>query len=144
MGYYTFELDLAQAKLIEKEFVTILKEHQNIKRVEFNNDYLYDVLIETEEGIKTYEIKHDKMSNKTGNLALEFHSRGKPSGISTSQADFWIYKLEDGFYKISLNELKQLVNDKKYIRTVSGGDMGSFTRMYLFSLQVIKPSMEKL
>jgi hypothetical protein len=44
---------------------------------------------------KTIEVKCDRIAVKTGNVYIEYESRGKPSGISTSQADYWVYKFDE-------------------------------------------------
>lgn len=31
---------------------------------------------------------------KTGNICIEFRNRGKPSGISTTEADIWVHELK--------------------------------------------------
>lgn len=37
------------------------------------------------------EVKCDRMAHKTFNLYVEVYSRGKPSGICTTNADYWIF-----------------------------------------------------
>ena len=39
---------------------------------------------------KKIEVKRDNWVGRTGNIAIEYESRGKPSGIATTQADYWI------------------------------------------------------
>lgn len=64
----------------------------------FNNDFRYDLEIGKEgERIidsifkdKLVEVKRDSWIYRSGNIAIEFISRGKPSGIATTQADYWI------------------------------------------------------
>ncbi|MEY4282253.1 MAG: uncultured phage MedDCM-OCT-S30-C28 [Bacteroidota bacterium] len=40
------------------------------------------------------EVKHDRIAHKTGNVFIEYESRGQKSGIATTDADYWIYKIE--------------------------------------------------
>lgn len=40
------------------------------------------------------EVKLDSIASTTGNIFIEYESRGKPSGISTTNADYWIYKID--------------------------------------------------
>ena len=88
-----------------------------------------------------YECKADRMAHKTGNLCIEYQSRGKPSGISTSEADYWIYMLvaPDGAvsdtFKIPGDILKEEIEKKSYTRDVSGGDNWT-NKMYLFPKNV--------
>lgn len=37
------------------------------------------------------EVKKDDWTVKTGNIAIEFECRGKPSGILVTRADFWCH-----------------------------------------------------
>ena len=41
------------------------------------------------------EVKRDCKIEETGNLYVEFECRGKPSGIITSMADWWIFQNKD-------------------------------------------------
>jgi hypothetical protein len=41
------------------------------------------------EGGETIEVKADKAWHTTGNVAVEFRFRGRPSGISTTEAKWW-------------------------------------------------------
>ena len=43
---------------------------------------------------KKIEVKYDRIAHKTGNIFIEYQSRGKASGIATTDADYWIYKIE--------------------------------------------------
>ena len=43
---------------------------------------------------KKIEVKFDRMACETGNIFIEYMSSGKPSGIATTQADYWIYKID--------------------------------------------------
>lgn len=43
------------------------------------------------------EVKTERSKWKqTGNLYIEYESRGKPSGLITTEADMWIHLLDDG------------------------------------------------
>ena len=71
----------------------------------FNNDFRYDLEIGKEgERIvdslfkdKLVEVKRDSWVSKSGNIAIEYESRGKPSGIATTQADYWIIIFSGGY-----------------------------------------------
>ena len=72
-------------------------------RVDFNSDFRHDLevgqlsekfladLLEN----RTIEVKRDFLASKTGNVFVEYESRGKPSGIATSTADYWAFVLDD-------------------------------------------------
>ena len=48
--------------------------------------------------IKTAEVKTDYRVGETGNVFVEEESRGKPSGIKTTKAEYWNFLLEGEFY----------------------------------------------
>ncbi len=143
MAHYNFRRDLEIGQQAEKEAAEKLKKYFNCD-IEFNHDSRYDIKTTLGHISRTYEVKTDLLCGKTGNLALEYECRGKPSGITTTEADYWIYKLDDGFYRISTKELKNLIAVGKYSRMVTGGDKGSNTKMFLFKLPLMKENMCKL
>ena len=71
--------------------------------MDFNSDFRHDLevgqlsekfladLLEN----RTIEVKRDFLASKTGNVFVEYESRGKPSGIATSTADYWAFVLDD-------------------------------------------------
>jgi hypothetical protein len=104
--------------------------------LKYNSDFKYDLEFGVLEGEtwfdeivsnRKFEVKTDRLSAKTGNIYIEYESRGKPSGIKTTQADYWVYKVtETKAIVIKTDELKeivrQLIIDKKAIPNVRGGD----------------------
>jgi hypothetical protein len=40
------------------------------------------------------ECKRDKLTHKTGNVFIEYQCRGKPSGLSITQANWWAIGIE--------------------------------------------------
>tara|TARA_R110000765_G_scaffold242357_1_gene344987 strand:+ start:638 stop:1048 length:411 start_codon:yes stop_codon:yes gene_type:complete len=76
--------------------------------------------------MENFELKTDRMAHKTGNVYVEFQSRGKDSGIRTSKSDTWIFKIPNGrdthlfSIHIPLTRLKKLVS--KDYKVVPGGD----------------------
>jgi hypothetical protein len=104
--------------------------------MKYNNDFKFDLEFGVQEGEtwfdeivsnRKFEVKTDRLSAKTGNIYIEYESRGKPSGIKTTQADYWVYKVtESKAIVIKTEELiqivRQLIIDKKAIPNVKGGD----------------------
>jgi hypothetical protein len=90
------------------------------------------------------EVKADFRSAETGNAAVEFESRGKPSGITVTQADYWVMNFSGEWYSIRVEKLLELIGQRKFFREVSGGDRGSNTKMFLFRLPYLKSQMVKL
>jgi len=99
--------------------------------MDYNNDFKYDLKVgqtkEKELGAifnnKTVEVKYDLQALETNNVYVEYYSRGKKSGISTSQADYYCFAFGDTFHLISTSSLKDKC--RKYIgthRDKKGGD----------------------
>ena len=102
------------------------------KEVKYNNDFRHDLevgqlgeklLADILEN-RTIEVKKDLKAMQTGNVFIEYSSRGKLSGLSTSQADWWALIVSDKVIKlIKTDYLKELC--RPYIgtkRDVLGGD----------------------
>ena len=99
--------------------------------MDYNNDFKYDLKVgqvkEKELGEilfdKTIEVKYDLQALKTGNVYVEYYSRGKYSGISTSESDYYCFAFGDTFHLITSKELKDRC--RKYLNTnrdKKGGD----------------------
>jgi len=73
---------------------------------------------------KSIEVKRDFRSLETGNVFIEYSSRGKASGISKTEADFYCIIISDERYIfVSTKELKEKC--RKYLgtnRDKRGGD----------------------
>ena len=73
------------------------------------------------------EVKRDRQTKQTGNVYIEYQSRGKPSGIKTTKADKWAYILQDGCILIVDTELlkkalRYLIKAKLCVKDMPGGD----------------------
>ena len=117
---------------------TQIKENKsdNIKKLKesdfsvtkFNKDLSYGKRHEklVMKSMENFELKTDRMAHKTGNVYVEFQSRGRDSGIRTSKSDTWIFKIVSKGDRhlfsihIPLTRLKKLVS--KDYRVVLGGD----------------------
>ena len=99
--------------------------------MDYNNDFKYDLKVgqakEKELGDifnnKRIEVKYDLQALNTGNVYVEYESRGKKSGISTSEAEFYCFAFGDTFHLIETKLLKSRC--RKYIKTnrdKRGGD----------------------
>lgn len=87
----------------------------------------------------TIEVKTEREKWKsTGNIVIEFESRGKPSGIAATEADYWFHNLALG-EDIVMTLVFPTKVLKNYIvqampRIVRGGDNNT-SRLYLLNLQ---------
>jgi hypothetical protein len=133
----TFNNDLKFGKEYELKFVDYMK----MKNYEIMQGEIiqYDIICyDNEETIK-YEVKTDRMTYKTGNICIEFACSNKPSGITTSESDYYIYYVIENndydLYKIPTQKLKKYIRQMKYDRIVKGGDK-YLSRCYLFNKDV--------
>lgn len=100
--------------------------------MEYNSDFRYDLKVgQLHEKFlaellqsKTIEVKRDFRASQTGRVFVEFFCRGKLSGISKTEADFWCFVLDnDSLIILPTEKLRGLVVEaKKEGRVVSGGD----------------------
>lgn len=84
-----------------------------------------------------FEVKNDLKGDKTGNMSIEYMSRGKSSGIDVTKANYFVEKFKGTFYVIETESLRQAIKEKKYYRTnVRGGDLDT-SISHLFKPEVI-------
>ena len=89
---------------------------------------------------KKIEVKSERgMWMKTGNIAIEYQSYGKPSGIKATESDYWFHNLCIGDNEyctlvFKTDVLRTIVDKLDTFRTVSGGDHNA-SQMYLVNLQ---------
>ncbi len=89
---------------------------------------------------KKIEVKSERDTwMKTGNICIEYESYGKPSGIITTEADFWFHNLcikDDIFCTLVFDvpKLKKLMDKLDFKKSVSGGDHNA-SRLWLVSIQ---------
>lgn len=82
---------------------------------EIKTDYVAGVSSQLKSGLR--------ISADTGNMYIEFSDRGKPSGISTTEADYYVVyfiHLQE-FWLTPVEKLKQLISENKF-RPEKGGD----------------------
>lgn len=123
-----------------------------------NGDFKYDLALgQMGEGWigrilsdKTIEVKFDFACYRTGNFYIEYESRGKKSGLSTTQADYWmlIASTESGLrlkknlsniessdvlyaILISTDRLKKVCRERHIRLNVKGGDSNTSTGLLI-------------
>ncbi len=85
--------------------------------MEYNSDFGYDLAVGqmSEKALghilenKKIEVKRDLMAIRTGNLFIEYESRGKPSGISTSEAEYYCFDIGEIFIILEKSKLMDMV-----------------------------------
>tara|TARA_R100001163_G_scaffold11614_4_gene10628 strand:- start:13731 stop:14075 length:345 start_codon:yes stop_codon:yes gene_type:complete len=99
--------------------------------MKYNSDFKYDLLVgQVKEkelsdifSNKKIEVKYDLKATETGNVFVEYESRGQKSGISKSQADYYCFAFGSSLHLLPTKVLKDKC--RKYIgsnRDVKGGD----------------------
>ena len=89
---------------------------------------------------KKIEVKSERgMWMKTGNIAIEYQSYGKPSGIKATESDYWFHNLCIGDNEyctlvFKTDVLRTIVDKLDTFKTVSGGDHNA-SKMFLVNLQ---------
>jgi hypothetical protein len=90
------------------------------------------------------EVKSDRKANITGNIYVEFESRGKPGGVASTEADVWVQEVdEDVFIVMPVSRMKELVRIHldKYGETL-GGDGHTSRGVLLRVSNLTKPIKE--
>jgi len=89
---------------------------------------------------KKIEVKSERgMWMKTGNIAIEYESWKKPSGIRATESDYWFHNLCVGDNEyctlvFKTDVLRKIVDKLDYFKSVSGGDHNA-SKMFLVNLQ---------
>ena len=110
-----FDIDLQYGKVREKNVASMLQD-------------------------KKIEVKSERdMWQRTGNIAIEYQSYGKPSGIDATTSDYWFHNLcvgEETFATLvfKTDSLRKIIKNLDKKKSVSGGDNNA-SRMYLLNLQ---------
>lgn len=135
MANYNFKSDIRLGESGEK---TVL-EYLVSKGAEFvsdNKDYKYDLKVRFKDKEVTYEVKTDvfcRPLRDTGNMFIEYNSRGKHSGITVTEADWFVtyYKNLKKMWFIKTSDLKKIISENQFPFTNYSGDEGSNTCGYL-------------
>lgn len=121
MAHYDFGVDLAKSHASVQTVITLLQAHYSIEQIAINHTASHDFTGYYQGQPFTVEVKEDLLFSKTGNVAIEYKSRDKLSGLSTSTATYWCYKLGENAYLIQTNRLRHWLNQSRFKR-VTGGD----------------------
>ena len=79
---------------------------------------------------KKIEVKQDKKSNFTGNIVVEIEFDGKPSALSTTESDYWVFDDGEIYIWITPTVLRQVVHPLKAVSFIGNGD-NKFKKAYL-------------
>ena len=139
MAHYNFDKDIKDGREAENQAIEIISKKYNLAKEDIvicdTKEYDFKVISRNE----TYEVKNDLMAEKTGNIAIEYNCRGKDSGIATTKANYWIYKFAGLFFLLKTEKIREeLFKKNNYSREVTGGDVGSNTKMFLVKVVEFK------
>lgn len=115
--------------------------HDNRFDIDLTYGQIYEQQIADMFQNKTIEVKSERdLWKKTNNIVIEFESRGKPSGISTTKADYWFHNLVDKGEIVStivfpVTILKRYIA-RNSLRIVKGGD-DLTSKLYLINLSTL-------
>ena len=121
-----------------EDYIEMVRKEQGL----FNNDSKFDIdlkygqireqlFADIMEGKELVEVKTERGKwQSTGNIAIEWESRGKLSGIATTKADWWAHFLADkdstkAVIIMRVPELKKKIKELKKIgvaKDTRGGD----------------------
>ena len=133
----SFKADLSFGHWYEKKLIEILPNDSHV--IKEGKFLPYDIEIVTGDITTKYEVKADRMTKTTGNIAIEYECMGRPSGITTTEADYYAYFIIKNnanvfdLYIIPTIKIRELIEEKKYKRSLLGGDFNR-SRMYLFDI----------
>ncbi len=135
MANLNFKQDLKLGNEGETTVINFLTS-KGMKYIHSNNDNQYDVVMEKNGKEITYEIKTDVKCAPlfdTGNLFVEFESRGKDSGIAVTKAEWFVtyFQYLEELWFIKTQDLKKLLIDNNFPSFRNAGDIGSQTHGYL-------------
>jgi hypothetical protein len=135
----SFTRDLDFGKKYERIFAKLTKKDY----IQSEGNVSWDILINN---IK-YEVKTDKLANKTSHFAIEYEYNNKTSGIHTSTADYWTlieiinynkdlgdeYDYKYNMYIIPKQDLINIILDPKIFKEKkTGGDFNK-SKFYLLN-----------
>jgi hypothetical protein len=117
----TFYDDLEKGKKVEEQVCLLLR--KTYPSASIIHAYKgYDIWIpELGQGV---EVKYDPMSNKTGNIVVEYEMFNKPSAIMTTTAFSWVFYDDSVFVSIRPMQIIKCIFDLKleYREFVGKGD----------------------
>lgn len=137
-----FGKNLEFAQEGEAEVASLLAaKFKDFKLKDFNDDKDCDIIADVDGREVKIEVKEDVRTADTGNVVIECKSRGAPSGIMTTKADFWVFRvhLEDGIKNIlfRVKDLKQAIRARKFFSKRQMAHTDSNNVLYFFKLQTL-------
>ncbi len=117
-----FKIDLEAGAGVENKFVKLLQEKHPDWIIKTSEWYFPDrdvQLTKTDWTSLTFEVKYDRMVDKTGNIAIELSYDWCPSWICGSKADYIVYYAKEFFRYAKPSEVYSKITEYERI---FGGD----------------------
>ena len=140
-----FKKLISNAHILENEFIELLRNEGDTVYIPSRTTPFsdYDFIIND---VK-YEIKLDNNISKNNMMLCEFKSRGKPSAISITKADYYGIKSGNTYYIIPVKYIKELITNNSF-KVIQTG-YNKYSSCYLipannFKQYIIKQTIEVL
>jgi hypothetical protein len=154
MNRNRFRKDVIRGKEGECFFALHLLKNNIVTNLKFRDYKIWDIEVQVDGKNVTYEVKRDDFSwellqeNKIiendgwGTLFIEFESRGEPSGIAVTKADYFVIvvKKMKQLWVIPTKNLKRIISMFEK-RTKRGGDYGT-SNAYLLEKELTRKYFE--
>jgi hypothetical protein len=146
MADYNFKNDLSLGEIGEQTVIGYLINNGG-KLITKNNDNKYDAIIEYNGNKITYEIKTDVFcapNFDTGNIFIEIECRGKESGLSVTEAKWFVtyFLYLNEIWFIETDKLKKILIENDFPISEQNGDLNSNTKGYLIKRKDIKENFK--
>lgn len=107
----TFLRDLSRGEQIEIALLEIIqKKYPKAHKID---GYFKDYDLFVPEMNKSIEVKSDEKSKETGNIVVEIEFNGKPSALSTTKADYWVWWDGDKYTWFETESIKRCISETK-------------------------------
>ena len=130
--YEKFGNDLKDGQMGEVTLVQYFKKWHGAKLITYNNDILFDFVLDMDGKEVSFEVKSDRFEYfkgyKTGNIFVEVTHKGKPSGVMATSADYMAFFFPDDeeCFIIQTEVLKEhlIYKQQLFSRRAFSGDEG--------------------
>lgn len=117
----TFKEDLTFGEAYQQKFVDL---HEN-DSYEIKQGYFkaYDVIMSYNKQTTKYEVKADRYARFMKSIAVEFEYKNEPSGINSTEADYWVHFVHDAgkYFIIPVSKLRKIIKQNTF-QIKKGGD----------------------
>ena len=130
-------------RFLEKLGYVFLSKCENIshdyKFIKQGREYVFEIKTDVA------HMRNNKQSGEpydTGNMAVEYESRGNASGIAATKADFFVtyYPHLNEIWLVKTEKLKNIIRENKDIikKVEHAGDSNSNTKLFLLNREIFK------